>query len=49
HDRVFAYRTVNTDVLGWIVRRVSGKGLADLMSERIWQPMGAEEDAYFTV
>jgi CubicO group peptidase (beta-lactamase class C family) len=49
HDRVFAYRTVNTDVLAWIIRRVSGKGLASLMSERIWQPMGAEEDAYFTV
>lgn len=49
HGHVFAYRTINTDVLGWIVRRVSGTGLADLMSERIWQPMGAEEDAYFTV
>jgi hypothetical protein len=49
HGRVFTYRTPNTDVLGWIVRRVTGMPLAELVSERIWQPMGAEEDAYFTV
>lgn len=49
HGRVFAYKTVNTDVLAWIVRRVSGKSLSSLLSERIWQPMGAEEDAYYAV
>jgi CubicO group peptidase (beta-lactamase class C family) len=36
-------------VLAWILRRVSGQSLAELLSERIWQPMGAEEDAYYTV
>lgn len=49
HDEVFAYKTVNAEVLAWIVRRVSGQSLARLLSERIWQPMGAENDAYFTV
>ncbi len=49
HGRVFAYKTVNTDVLAWILRRVSGRSLSGLLSERIWQPMGAEEDAYYTV
>ncbi len=49
HGRVFAYKTVNTDVLAWIMRRVTGRSLADLVSERLWQPLGAEEDAYFTV
>ncbi len=49
HDQVFAYKTVNTDVLAWIMRRASGQSLADLLSERIWQPMGAEEDAYYHV
>jgi CubicO group peptidase (beta-lactamase class C family) len=49
HGRVFAYKTVNTDVLAWIVRRVSGQSLSSLLSERIWQPMGAEEDAFYTV
>ena len=49
HGHRFVYRTPNTDVLAWIVRRVSGRPLAELLSERIWQPMGAEEDAYYTV
>lgn len=49
HDDVFAYKTVNAEVLAWIVRRASGQSLAKLLSERIWQPMGAEQDAYFTV
>ncbi len=45
----FAYKTINTEVLGWVLRRVSGKTMAELLSERIWQPMGAEQDAYFIV
>ncbi len=49
HNAVFAYKTVNAEVLAWIVRRASGQSLAKLLSERIWQPMGAEQDAYFTV
>ncbi|AJG23547.1 small molecule metabolism [Cupriavidus basilensis] len=49
HNQVFAYKTVNAEVLAWILRRVSGQSLAQLLSARIWQPMGAEQDAYFTV
>jgi CubicO group peptidase (beta-lactamase class C family) len=49
HGRAFAYKTINTDVLAWIVRRVTGQSLSSLLSERIWQPMGAEEDAFYTV
>lgn len=49
HGEVFTYRTVNTDVLGWINRRVTGLSASALLSTRLWQPMGAEEDAYFTV
>lgn len=47
HNQAFAYKTVNAEVLAWIVRRASGKSLAQLVSERIWAPMGAEQDAYF--
>jgi hypothetical protein len=46
---VFEYVSVNTDLMGWIVERASGKKYADLVSELIWQPMGAENDAYITV
>lgn len=49
HGKVFGYRTINTDVLAWILRRVTGTSLSELLSERLWQPIGAEEDAYFTV
>ena len=45
----FAYKTINTEVLALVLRRVSGKSMAQLLSERIWQPMGAEQDAYFIV
>jgi hypothetical protein len=49
HGKAFGYRTINTDALGWIVSRVTGKNLAELLSERIWNRMGAEQDAYMTV
>jgi CubicO group peptidase (beta-lactamase class C family) len=49
HGRAFAYKTVNSDVLAFICRRASGMTLSDLLSERIWIPMGAEEDAHYHV
>lgn len=49
HGTAFAYKTVNTDVLGWIIARVTGRSVAELLSERIWRKLGAEQDAYFTV
>jgi len=49
HGKAFAYKTVNSDVLAWICRRASGITLSDLLSERIWIPMGAEEDAHYHV
>ena len=49
HGCVFAYKTVNTDVLAWITRRITGESLSAQLSARIWQPMGAEEDAHYTV
>ncbi len=45
HGQAFAYKTCNTEVLAWIVQRVTGKPMAQLVSERIWQKIGAEEDA----
>jgi CubicO group peptidase (beta-lactamase class C family) len=39
----------NTDLLGWILERASGERFVDLMSALLWQPMGAESDAYVTV
>lgn len=49
HGDAFHYKTINTDALGWIISRVSGKAVTELLSDRIWSRMGAEQDAYMTV
>ncbi len=49
HGRAFAYKTPNTEVLGWIMQRVTGARLATLISDRIWSRLGCEQDAYLTV
>ncbi|MBL0370797.1 serine hydrolase [Rhizobium sp. KVB221] len=49
HGAAFQYRSIETDVLAFILQRVTGKMLAELVSEEIWMPMGAEHDASFTV
>ena len=45
HGAAFTYRTVNTEVLGWLVARASGQRLADVLSQRLWQPLGMACDA----
>jgi len=49
NGEAFHYKTPNADLIGWIISRVSGKSVSDLASERLWRPMGAEQDAYMTV
>lgn len=49
HGEAFHYRTANADALGWIIARVSGRSVAQLLSERIWSRLGAEQDAYISV
>jgi CubicO group peptidase (beta-lactamase class C family) len=46
HGLAFHYVTPNTDVLGWIIRRVTGKSVDRNIEERFWQPLGAERDGY---
>jgi CubicO group peptidase (beta-lactamase class C family) len=49
HGGRFWYISPNTDLLGWIIERATGRRYADLLSEFLWQPMGAAESAYITV
>ena len=49
HGEGFGYKTVNSDVLGWVIARVTGRSVAQLLSERIWSRLGCEQDAYMTV
>ena len=48
HGKSFKYVSTNSDLLGWIIERAAGKRYADLLSDLIWKPMGAERDAYIT-
>lgn len=45
----FHYISPNTDLLGWVIERASGRRFADLASELLWKPIGAERSAYITV
>jgi len=49
HGGPFRYRSILTDVLGWVLERAAGERLHDLIARLIWQPMGAEFDAEITV
>lgn len=41
------YVSINTHVLGMIIVKATGKSLTDYLEEKIWQPIGAEFDAYW--
>ena len=49
HGAAFAYKTVNTEVLCWIMRRTTGIALVDMLSQRIWSRIGCDQDAYLIV
>jgi CubicO group peptidase (beta-lactamase class C family) len=41
----FVYRSIDTGVLGMLVKRVTGETLAHMLSNRIWKKLGMEHDA----
>jgi hypothetical protein len=49
HGERFVYKTPNTDMLGWVLRRVTGQPLSELLRDRIFSKLGAEQDAYVLV
>ena len=49
HGAGFTYRSVNTEVVGWLIARVTGKRPHEVLSERIWSKMGMEHDASIIV
>jgi CubicO group peptidase (beta-lactamase class C family) len=49
HGLLFQYRSIETDVLAHCMERVTGTRLAELVSHELWQPLGCEESARFTV
>jgi CubicO group peptidase (beta-lactamase class C family) len=49
HGEAFAYKTVNTELLCWVMKRVTGIDLTQMLSERIWSRIGCDEDGYLAV
>ena len=47
HGSRFAYRSIETEVLSTIMEYASGQQFVPMISERLWAPMGAEEDGFF--
>lgn len=49
HGEVFSYRSIETDVLAFVLEKAAGMRLAPLLSDRIWSRIGAEESANYAV
>lgn len=45
----FHYSTADSNILGAVVMKATGKSLAPYLSEKIWKPFGMEKDAVWMV
>jgi CubicO group peptidase (beta-lactamase class C family) len=49
HGGPFSYVSANADLLGWVIERATHQNFTALMSELLWKPMRAVDDAYITL
>jgi CubicO group peptidase (beta-lactamase class C family) len=49
HGQIFHYVSPNSDLLGWILERATGRPFADVFADAIWRKLGTEFDAYIAV
>lgn len=49
HGSRFNYRSIETDLLAHVMERATGQRLPQILSQRLWQPLGAAQDANITV
>ncbi len=49
HGGPFDYRSILTDVLGWVAERAAGTTFAQAFSQDVWSRLGAEHDTSVTV
>lgn len=47
--KYFVYSSANTLVLAWLVEKITGRPVYEVLSERIWSKMGAGSEAQFLV
>ncbi|MBZ9813802.1 serine hydrolase domain-containing protein [Mesorhizobium sp. CA7] len=49
HGQTYRYRSPNSDVLGILIERASGMRVSQLLSEKLWLPLGAASEMSVTV
>jgi CubicO group peptidase (beta-lactamase class C family) len=49
HGAPFEYRSILTDLLGWILECVGGARLPELLGRELWSRLGAERDAEISI
>ncbi len=47
--KIFSYQSCNTELLGLIIGKVTGKTLSEYASEKLWKPLGAEHSALWSL
>lgn len=47
HGVAFAYREPNINVASWLLRRITGQHLNHLLSDMVWQHIGASHDGLY--
>ena len=45
----FEYQSINTEILGLVVERATGRKLAEYFEEKLWQPLGMEFDGSWNI
>lgn len=43
------YLSINTEILGEVIKNATGRSLAEYMEEKLWKKIGADHDAYWTL
>lgn len=46
---VFNYSSLDTELMGCVLARVTGRNVADYMSEKLWKPAGMEAPGYWAL
>ncbi len=46
HEEFFHYVSLNTEVIGMIISKVTGKQPSEMMSEKVWSKIGVEQDGF---
>ena len=45
----FIYKSGNTEMLGLVISKAVGKTVSEYASEKLWKPLGAESDAFWSL